>query len=291
MRVLISGAHGQVGHELLSLAPGGFELHGLGSAELDITDAAAVQAVIRALQPQLIINAAAYTAVDKAEAEPERAWAVNCTAVGHLGKAAENLAIPLFHLSTDYVFAGDAQTPYRETDPTAPTGVYGASKLGGETELARHCSRHIILRTSWVFGAHGNNFVKTMLRLGRQREELDVVADQHGCPTSAASIARALWALAEQYRIKGVLPWGIYHYSGTPACSWHAFAQAIFQIAHEQGLLTQIPRVDEIPTSAYPTPAHRPTWSVLDCGKLHSTFGISQAHWRNELRAVLHTLD
>lgn len=290
MRVLITGARGQVGHELLCLAPDGFEVQGFGSAELDISDAGQVAAAVDRLQPQLIINAAAYTAVDKAEAEPERAWAVNCAGVTHLSMAAARLGIPVFHLSTDYVFAGDAHTPYGEADPTAPTGVYGASKLGGEAELARHCARHIIFRTSWVFSAHGTNFVKTMLRLGRERDELSVVADQHGCPTSAASIARALWALAVRYRDQGALRWGLYHYSGAPACTWHGFALDVFRSAHEQGLLARIPQVNPITTADYPTPARRPAWSVLDCSKLHEAHGIVQADWREELRVVLKAL-
>ncbi|MCC6076422.1 dTDP-4-dehydrorhamnose reductase [Pseudomonas sp. GCM10022188] len=287
MRVLISGARGQVGHELLRLAPEGFSVQGLGSAELDIADAGQVARVVAELQPQLIINAAAYTAVDKAESEPERAWAVNRDGVAHLAVEAERLGIPVLHISTDYVFAGDAQTPYRETDATGPTGVYGASKLGGEVMLAANCSRHIVLRTSWVFGSHGNNFVKTMLRLGREREELGVVADQQGCPTSAASIARALWALARQFREQGALPWGIYHFSGTPACTWHQFATEIFRQAVEQGLLERAPRVRAIATSEYPTPATRPAWSVLDCGKLRETCSIEQTDWRHELGLVL----
>ena len=198
MRVLVTGARGQVGHELLRMAPPGILVHGLGSTAMDITSAEQVGEVVDQFRPQLIINAAAYTAVDKAEGEPERTWAVNRDGVAHLAVEAERLGIPVLHISTDYVFAGDASEPYRETDPTGPAGVYGASKLDGERALAANCSRHIILRTSWVFGSHGNNFVKTMLRLGREREELGVVADQHGCPTSAESIARALWALALQ---------------------------------------------------------------------------------------------
>ncbi len=290
MRVLITGVRGQVGHELLRLAPSGFLAHGLDSVALDIANATQIVKVVEDFQPQLIINAAAYTAVDKAESEPERAWAVNRDGVAHLAIAAERLGIPIFHISTDYVFAGDAREPYRETDPIGPTGVYGASKLGGEVMLAAHCSRHIILRTSWVFGAHGNNFVKTMLRLGRERDELGVVADQHGCPTSAASIARALWALARQYRDQGSLQWGLYHYCGTPACSWNEFAVEIFRQADELGLLERVPVVRAIATADYPTPATRPAWSVLDCRKLHEVHDIAQADWREELRLVLREL-
>ncbi|MNQ60833.1 dTDP-4-dehydrorhamnose reductase [compost metagenome] len=290
MRVLITGARGQVGHELLRLAPEEFLAHGLGSTALDIGNAAQVAKVVAEFQPQLIINAAAYTAVDKAESDAERAWAVNRDGVANLAIAAERLGIPVFHISTDYVFAGDAREPYRESDPVGPTGVYGASKLGGEVMLAANCSRNIILRTSWVFGAHGNNFVKTMLRLGREREELGVVADQHGCPTSAASIARALWALAVQYRERGALQWGVYHYAGAPACTWHEFALEIFRQAHELGLLERVPVVRAIATTDYPTPATRPAWSVLDCSKLHAAHDIAQADWREELGLVLREL-
>ena len=290
MRVLITGAAGQVGHELLRLAPEGFEVLGMDSRELDIVDAARVAALVESCKPQLIVNAAAYTAVDKAESDVERAWAVNRDGVAHLAIAAERLGIPVLHISTDYVFAGDAREPYRETDATGPTGVYGASKLAGEVELASNCSRHIILRTSWVFGAHGNNFVKTMLRLGREREELGVVADQQGCPTSAASIARALWSLASTYRDQGSLKWGTYHFSGTPACSWHAFALEIFAQAQALGLLARAPRVRAIATADYPTPARRPAWSVLDCCKLGAAHGIMPADWREELQQVLREL-
>lgn len=287
MRVLITGAQGQLGHELMRLAPPGFDTVGMGSAELDISDAERVAVVVAELQPDLIINAAAYTAVDKAESEMERAWAVNRNGVAHLAVAAERLSIPLLHISTDYVFAGDAREPYRECDPTGPTGVYGASKLGGELELAAKCSRYMILRTSWVFAAQGNNFVKTMLRLGRERDQLGVVADQQGCPTSAASIARALWTLAMQYRDKGSLHWGTYHFSGAPACTWHEFALEIFRQGYQHGLITKIPQVRGIDSAEYPTPAKRPAWSVMDCSKLRETQGITQSDWRQELVDVL----
>lgn len=290
MRVLICGANGQVGHELMGLAPSWAEPVGMGSAELDITDAQQVATAVASVRPALIINAAAYTAVDKAEADAPRAYAVNCTGVELLGRKAEELSIPLFHISTDYVFAGDAHEPYCEDQSTGPTGVYGASKLAGEHALAATCSRHLILRTSWVFGSHGANFVKTMLRLGREREQLSVVSDQRGCPTSAASIARTLWRLAELYRQQGMLQWGCYHFSGQPACSWHEFAGEIFQQAFALGMLPRIPRVDAIGTADYPTPARRPPWSVLDCSKLAKSYGIEPADWRVELAHVLKRL-
>lgn len=290
MRVIVTGARGQVGYELLSLAPQGFQVIGLGSDELDITNGEQVASLLARLRPGLIINAAAYTAVDKAESEVERAYAVNRDGVANLAIAAEQLKIPLLHISTDYVFDGDASAPYLETDPTAPSGVYGASKRDGETTLTAHCSRHIVLRTSWVFGAHGNNFVKTMLRLGRERESLGVVADQHGCPTSARSIAAALWALAAKYKALGSLDWGIYHFSNQPACTWHEFALEIFRQGVDAGLLGRVPVVHPITTADYPTPAKRPAWSVLDISKIQRA-GIVPVDWRLELKQVLKQLE
>lgn len=287
MRVLVCGARGQVGHELMRLAPEWVEPVGLGSAELDITDPQAVSAVVRDVRPELIINASAYTAVDRAESDVAGAYAVNRDGVGYLAAEAQRLGIPLFHISTDYVFSGDASEPYREDQPTGPTGVYGASKLAGEQVLAATCSRHLILRTSWVFGSHGANFVKTMLRLGREREELAVVADQQGCPTSARSIAQALWHSAALWRRDAVLEWGVYHFAGQPAVSWHEFAVEIFRQALESGLLARIPRVRPITSQEYPTPARRPLWSVLDCSKARARLGLEPAPWREELRLVL----
>jgi dTDP-4-dehydrorhamnose reductase len=287
MRVLITGAAGQVGYELLRLVPEGFEARGLDSAALDITQAGQVEAAVAEFSPALIINAAAYTAVDKAETDVECAWAVNRDGVANLGTAAERLGIPVFHISTDYVFAGDADRPYRETDATSPTGVYGASKLAGEKALAAACNRYLVLRTSWVFGAHGNNFVKTMLRLGTERDSLSIVADQQGGPTSAASIATALWQLAERYRREQSLPWGIYHFSGAPYCSWFDFADAIFQQAKQIGLLDRVPQLSAIATADYPTPAKRPAWSVMDCSKLSEQLGLDVPRWQEELVEVL----
>ena len=213
--------------------------------------------------------------------------AVNAVAPGVLGEEAHRLGAPVIHFSTDYVFDGEKGAPYVEDDAPQPQSVYGRSKLLGEIALRHACPKHLILRTSWVFGAHGNNFVKTMLRLGRERDELSVVADQQGCPTSAASIARALWTLAQQYRDSGALQWGLYHYSGMPACSWHSFAQEIFAQAHALGILPRVPVVHGISTAQYPTPAKRPAWSVMDCSRLQQVQQITPADWRTELRAVL----
>ena len=291
MRVLVTGAQGQVGYELLKRVPAGFSVFGYGSQNLDVSDDEQVQAVFEALKPELVINAAAYTAVDKAETDVERAYAVNADGVGFLATAAEKMGIPLLHISTDYVFSGDGDRPYTPDDVTGPTGVYGLSKLSGETQLLEHCSRHLVLRTSWVFGEHGNNFVKTMLRLGRDRDTLSVVADQHGGPTSAGSIADTLWALASIFQREGRLEWGVYHYSGFPACSWYDFANEIFTQAVSLGLLEKSPNLNAITTAQYPTPAKRPQWSVLDCQKLVDAHGLLPRNWRQELQHVLGQLN
>ena len=286
-KVLVTGAKGQVGSELIKLAPAGFTVIGLGSEQLDITDQEQVNATVALHQPDLIINAAAYTAVDKAESDSDNAFAVNEQAVAWLAQAAVQADIPLFQISTDYVFDGESTTPYKETDPVNPQSVYGASKLAGEQVLAATHNKHIILRTSWVFGAEGNNFVKTMLRLGKERDELSVVADQHGCPTSAASIADVLWEFAELYKQKNSLPWGIYHFSNSPACTWHEFAVEIFKQAKEKGLIEKEPKVNAITTAEYPTPAKRPVWSVLEYDKAHKILTVNNFLWKNEVSKIL----
>lgn len=290
VKVLITGAAGQVGCEMVKLAPDGFDVVGYNSSELDITNALQVQQIVAEQAPTLIINAAAYTAVDKAESDAERAYAVNEIGVKNLAEAALALGIPVFHISTDYVFDGTATEPYKETDPVGPTGVYGASKLAGEQVLASSGVKHIILRTSWVFGAEGNNFVKTMLRLGKERDTLGVVADQHGCPTSASSIAKVLWQLAQKYVAENALPWGIYHFSNAPATTWHGFACEIFKQAVEAGFLEKAPVVNPIKTRDYPTPAKRPAWSVMECSSLESLLGSGVPGWQQELSAVLKQL-
>lgn len=290
MRVLVTGAHGQVGRELLHRAPHGFSITGYGSGELDISDGTQVRAAIARDRPDLVINAAAYTAVDKAEGDVDRAYAVNRDGVAQLALAAEAQGVALLHISTDYVFDGDSNCAYAPNDVTAPSGVYGLSKLAGEQQLRQHCSRHIILRTSWVFGAQGNNFVKTMLRLARDHDELAIVADQRGCPTSAGSIADALWALAVFFQREGTLKWGVYHYSGVPACTWFDFAGEIFSHARTLGLLEKEPSLKAITTAEFPTPAKRPSWSVLDCSAIERDYGVASRSWKQELYLVLQQL-
>lgn len=287
LNVLITGAQGQVGAELVKTAPAEFKTIGLGSKQLDITNQQHIQSALAKYKPDLIINAAAYTAVDKAESDADTAFAVNEQGLAWLAQAANAAHIPLFHISTDYVFDGTANTPYTETDPANPQSVYGASKLAGEQALASTLSQHIILRTSWVFGATGNNFVKTMLRLAAERDELSVVADQHGCPTSANSIAKTLWQLAQLYADQGSLPWGTYHFSNAPACTWHDFAGEIFEQAVNIGLLDKTPTLHPITTAEYPTPAQRPAWSVFDCSKIEHLLQRKTQHWRQQLSELL----
>lgn len=290
MRVLITGAQGQVGQELMNSAPNNWQVHGLGSNDLDISDSAQVMAAVKTLQPLLIINAAAYTAVDKAESESVRAHAVNHLGAENLAKAAQSLDCPLLHISTDYVFSGAQTQLYTEHDIPAPNSVYGESKWLGEQAINEFCTQHIILRTSWVFGLHGNNFVKTMLRLGQESDALSIVSDQVCGPTSARSIAQALWQIAQHYQSNGTCTWGTYHFSGAPTCSWYDFAQEIFAQAAALQLIAKAPTLKPINTSDYPTPAQRPAYSVLDNTKISQQLSITQSDWKTELTLMLQAL-
>ena len=287
MRVLITGAHGQVGQELMQSAPASWQVSGFGSKELDISDTQQVLNTIQQLQPQLIINAAAYTAVDQAESDQKRAYAVNQHGAHNLAQAAQSVDCPLLHISTDYVFDGQHNQPYTEHDTPAPNSVYGDSKWQGEQAITAICRKYIILRTSWVFGLHGNNFVKTMLRLGQERDALSIVSDQVGGPTSARSIAQALWQIAQQYQSSGDCPWGTYHFSGAPTCSWYNFAEEIFAQAAALQLISKAPKLKPINTNEYPTPAKRPTYSVLDNSKIQQQLDITQSNWKTELALML----
>ena len=288
MQIVIIGAQGQVGSELVRRAPGlGYEVLAWDLAELDITDTEAVDHALNVSGADVVINAAAYTAVDKAEQEPERAFAANRDGPAHLATACNRLNIPLLHISTDYVYDGRKPGPYREEDPVAPLGVYGASKLAGDEAIGRLLPRHLILRVSWVFGIHGHNFVKTILRLAREREELRIVADQYGCPTYAGDIADALLELAERTaELDAQQAWGVYHYCGQPATTWHGFTEAIVEEARHHEAL-RVRTVTPIATVDYPTPAARPLNSVLDCEKLVSRFGLQPRSWREGLRMKL----
>lgn len=279
--LLIFGRTGQVAQELARLAPGA---HFAGRDQADLTDPDACAALIERLRPAAVINAAAYTAVDKAEGDVETATAVNALAPAAMAAACAALGVPFVHISTDYVFDGSGDQPFREADPTGPLGAYGATKLEGEQAILAAGGQWAVLRTSWVFSAHGNNFVKTMRRLGAERDRLTIVADQIGGPTAAADIAAAVLEMARQMQAdpaKG----GIYHFAGAPDVSWADFARDIFA---RSGLK---PAVEDIPTSAYPTPARRPRNSRLDCTAITRDFGISRPDWRDSLTAVIKELD
>jgi dTDP-4-dehydrorhamnose reductase len=288
MKVLVLGAAGQVGRELRRYPwPANARLTALDRLGLDITSREAVFATIADERPDIVVNAAAYTAVDRAESEPDAAWAANCAGPGNIVAACRESGIPLIHISTDYVFDGTKSGAYREDDPVNPLGVYGKSKEGGERAVREVLREHIILRTAWVYSAHGNNFVKTMLRLARERPVLRVVADQIGSPTSAADLAGAIALIAQRVR-NGNAAWGTYHFTGTGAVTWHDFAEAIFDLTSRwQG---PPPRVEAITTADYPTPARRPSNSVLDCSHIAAAFGIEPRPWRAALAEVIEEL-
>ena len=284
MKVLVTGSNGQVGYCLVQqLRQQNADFLALDRDQLDITQRQAVWQTVSDYRPDVIINAAAHTAVDKAESEAEQAFAINRDGAAYLAEAAQQIGTAILHISTDYVFDGQATQPYTETDATAPQGVYGQSKLAGEQAVLAACSRSIILRTAWVFGEHGHNFVKTMLRLGRERDSLGIVSDQHGAPTYAGDIAAALLHIAHHITQGKPTEYGIYHFSGKPYVSWYQFAEAIFQQAQQQGILANTPQLLAIATPDYPTPAKRPANSCLQLDKIQQVFGISPSDWQQAL--------
>ena len=288
MSILLLGAGGQVGREVADrLAPGD---KALTRSALDITQAAELAAMLDAQRPRVVINAAAYTAVDRAETEVAAAFAVNADGPGHLAAACAQRGIALLHLSTDYVFDGRATAPYRRADAVNPVSVYGRSKAEGERRIREVLPEHLILRVSWVFGLHGGNFVKTMLRLAETRDELRVVDDQFGGPTPAAAIAEALVALARRVIAGQSLPWGCFHYQGTPTVSWHAFAKTVFAEALRMGVLKRAPRLIPIRTTEYPTPAARPLSSRFDLSDTTAELGLQAPDWRTALHGLLPAL-
>lgn len=300
--ILLLGGSGQVGREVQNLAqelmrPGSnsvaqqkkLSINAPSSVMVNLASAQSVKKIFNDSRPDCVINCAAYTAVDKAEAEQQQAFAVNRDGANFIAKMCNEFAVPLLHVSTDYVFDGNHGVPYVETDATRPLNVYGESKLEGEREICSHLSQHIILRTSWVFGQYGNNFVKTMIRLGQERGELNIVNDQRGCPTPARSIAETLLKISQEILEGRKAEWGIYHYCGIPETSWFEFARRIFSAAHEIANI-KVPQLNPIPTTAFPTPAIRPQQSVLSCDKIRKEFGIEQADWQTELRNVIGAL-
>jgi dTDP-4-dehydrorhamnose reductase len=279
MRILVTGKHGQVGKAISRQTSSSDDVVSVGRDKCDLSNDAEIRDLVRQVKPAVIVNAAAYTAVDRAETERDLCYAINATAPRILAEEAERLGARLIHYSTDYVFNGQKPTPYEESDPIDPMSVYGASKAAGEAAIAATGARHQVLRTSWVYAGEGKNFLLTMLRLGAERPELKVVNDQIGAPTSATSIAAATIKILKQEDAGS----GVYHMTAGGATSWYGFAKAIF----DSGILTSAPRLHPIPSSEYPTPARRPANSVLANDKFAHTFGFRLSPWQEQLHEVL----
>ena len=280
--ILITGANGQLGNEMrvLSAENPEYTYFFTDVAELDICNAKAVLDFVKVNQINVIVNCAAYTAVDKAEENVELCTKLNADAVGYLAKAAEANGAEFVQISTDYVFDGTAHIPYQETEPTCPNSVYGSTKLAGEQNALTLCSRSMVIRTAWLYSTFGNNFVKTMIRLGKERDTLGVIFDQVGTPTYARDLARAIFAAIRQ----GVVP-GVYHFSNEGVCSWYDFTKAIHRIAG----ITDC-KVNPLHTEEYPTPAKRPHYSVLDKTKIKNTYQIEIPYWEDSLKECISQL-
>ena len=288
MRILITGCHGQVGSSLTEQLANyeDTEMLALDREHLDITNQDAVNVAVAEFEPTIIINAAAHTAVDKAEEEVELSYAINRDGPQYLAQAAQSIGAAMLHISTDYVFEGNKAGEYVETDTTNPQGVYGKSKLAGEIAVAEACNKHIILRTAWVFGENGNNFVKTMLRLAENRDALSIVGDQFGGPTYAGDITNALIQIAKRITQGDLVEYGVYHYSGLPHVSWFDFANVILDIAVERGVLANKPSLTSITTDQYPTPAKRPSNSRLRSEKITQDFSVKASDWKAALNNI-----
>ncbi|MDO5639298.1 MAG: dTDP-4-dehydrorhamnose reductase [Neisseria sp.] len=283
MRILLTGSKGQLGQCIKDRLPDDWELIAGDSATLDITDADAVFNMAHNFQPDAIINAAAYTAVDKAESEREKAFAVNSSAVHNLAAAARAVQAKFIHVSTDYVFDGTSKVPYNESAAPAPKSVYGQSKLAGELLALAANPESVIIRSAWIFSEYGHNFVKTMLGAAAERDELYVVDDQTGCPTYAGDLAQTIIDIIGQ----SAFPRGIYHYCGNKSVSWYEFAQAVFHTAAEKRSGFKTPHLNAIDSSGYPTPAPRPAYSVLNTHKIETELGIHPSDWQKALNSII----
>jgi len=283
MKVLLTGANGQLGRCFQDRLPEGWELKATDSDTLDITDAGKLHKVVEEFKPDAIVNAAAYTAVDKAETEIVSAERINILGPENLAAAAKSINSKLIHVSTDYVFDGKSKRPYIETDPTNPLGVYGATKLRGEESVLNVLPQSIIIRTAWVFSEYGNNFVKTMIRLARERDVLNIVDDQLGCPTYAGDIAQTIIELLKKESS------GVYHYCGNKEVSWAEFAKDILELAYANHLILKMPKIIGINTEQYPTPAKRPQYSTLSCDKI-TKLGLKKSDWEEQLKYVISKL-
>lgn len=285
-KILVTGGNGQLAYDLrhsISKQESAISLFAFNRSQLDVTQYDLVEKTIAKIQPDFVINTAAYTQVDRAEQESLQAFLINRDGAKNLAIACERFSCPLIHVSTDYVFDGQRNHPYSETDTVNPLSVYGESKFRGEEQIQKFCEAYMILRVSAVFGVHGNNFVKTILRLANEKDQLQVVSDQWTCPTPAAAIAEALLTMCQKPQ------WGVYHYCGDRAVNWYEFAKIIIERARNHKALS-VNEVQAITSSEYSVPAKRPQYSVLNCEKIKNTFGIEQAHWEKGLNDVITTL-
>lgn len=283
MKILLTGCDGQLGRCFLDRAPKEWEVLATDYKELDITSQESVTAAFADFKPDIVVNAAAYTAVDKAEDDQETAYAINALGAKYLAENCAQSGAFMMHVSTDYVFDGSATKPYSEGDAISPNSVYGKTKAEGEAFVAASGAEHVTIRTSWVFSEYGNNFVKTMLRLGQERTELGVVADQFGGPTYAGDLAAVIIAIIKQRDAAGVVAQGLYHYCGSPMTTWAGFAKEIFAQAEAKALVPHKVQVNEITTQDYPTPAARPAYSMLNCEKIMSEFNVAMSGWQKSI--------
>ena len=290
MKLLIIGSKGQLGSELvIECKRNDFSFLALDLPEFNITDPSQVKKTLADFKPSIVINASAYTNVDMAETEPEIAYTVNSDGPANLAVSCDKNRIPIIHISTDYVFDGSKGQPYAESDPVSPLGIYGKSKEKGESKLRSILKQHIILRTSWLYSAYGNNFVKTMLKLGKEKEIIKVVSDQYGCPTCAADLAEAVVDISKQITQNFKIAWGTYHYCGLGITTWHDFAKAIFGVA-SQYQNYKVSSIEAITTAQYPTKTKRPHFSALDCGLIKKHFGINIKPWQESLKKTIESI-
>lgn len=287
MKILVTGTSGQLAQSLIEAGLAtGIDVVALRRPQLDLTIPGTLRTALADVEPDIVVNAGAYTAVDRAETEESLAHKVNAAGAGELATQCSRVGAALVHISTDYVFDGTKSSPYVETDATGPTNAYGRTKLAGEQAVAAACARHVILRTAWVYSPFGVNFLRTMLRLGAERPEVKVVDDQRGCPTYAPHLAGAIVEIARQIASRpSDGPWGIYHAAGSGETTWCGFAREIFATTSGRGLPT--PKLTPITTADFPTPARRPANSRLDCSRLERTFGVRQPDWRDGTRECL----
>jgi dTDP-4-dehydrorhamnose reductase len=286
MKVLLTGSKGQLGQEVEKLGMNaGLDIIPMDLPEIDITDSEMLTQIFSDLKPSIVINAAAYTAVDLAETQKDICYAVNSAGPANLTQLCDKYNARLIHISTDYVFDGKGNTPYQEDDPVSPVNVYGHSKAEGESAVIAGSGKHLVLRTSWLYGRYGKNFVKTMLRMGQEKKVIKVVNDQYGCPTCAYDLAKVIIIIAQQLESKSDT-WGIYQYCGNGITTWYDFAVSIFQFAGEIGF-NKIPVITSIPTSQFPTAAKRPLYTALDCSKTKSSFGVEIYPWRQSLKKTI----